>query len=117
MTKSSGYYRPPNFDTATVRLFCLPYAGGGTWIFRDWIRALAPDVAICAVNLPVRGDRFREPPVTNLRKLARAVTEATASSVSFAEFEGGHFFIHDAGPAVCAHVLGTLLRAAQNGDD
>lgn len=70
------YVHPPAAADARILLFCFPYAGGGTWIFREWVRQLAPEIAVCAVKLPGRGDRFREVPARNMRELARAIAEA-----------------------------------------
>ncbi|MEW5983047.1 MAG: alpha/beta fold hydrolase [Acidobacteriota bacterium] len=62
----------PNPD-ARVRLFCLPYAGGGATAYRTWHAHLPADVEVCAVQLPGRENRFPEPPFTNLLELARAL--------------------------------------------
>jgi medium-chain acyl-[acyl-carrier-protein] hydrolase len=48
-----------------VRLFCFPYAGGGTLTFRSWPQTLPADVELCAVQLPGREQRLREPLVRN----------------------------------------------------
>ena len=40
--------RPQPNPEARLRLFCLPYAGGGASIFRTWPSALPADVAVCA---------------------------------------------------------------------
>lgn len=94
--KTDWYIRPPNHETAKVRLFCFPYAGGGTWIFRDWIREMAPDVAVCAVKLPGRGDRYGDPPTVDLRELAEAAAEALAPDL-------------DKPYAMFGHSMGALL--------
>lgn len=47
-----------------VKLFCLPYAGGGTSVFSRW-RSLVPEVLeIVPLQLPGREDRIAESPVT-----------------------------------------------------
>lgn len=56
---------------ARLRLFCFPYAGGGTAIYRSWAASLPAEVEVCAVQLPGRGARLREPLVTSLRSLVR----------------------------------------------
>lgn len=89
-SKTTWYFRPPDFERAKIRLFCFPYAGGGTWIFRDWIRDLAPDVAVCAVKLPGRGDRYGDRPVSDLRELARAVVDGIASELGTSYAMFGH---------------------------
>jgi medium-chain acyl-[acyl-carrier-protein] hydrolase len=52
----------PNPD-ASLRLFCFPYAGGSAALFRTWV---LPNVEVWGVQLPGRGDRFSEPPITNI---------------------------------------------------
>lgn len=46
---------------ARMRLFCLPYAGGGASVYREWAVALQPDIQLCAVQLPGRENRLGEP--------------------------------------------------------
>jgi surfactin synthase thioesterase subunit len=55
-----------------VRLFCFPYAGGGSLIYNQWAAAL-PDVEVCAVQLPGREVRLREPPIDDLRQLLTGI--------------------------------------------
>lgn len=54
---------------AGARLFCLPYGGGGSAIFREWPADLAPEIEVWYVQLPGREARHREPPVTRLDAL------------------------------------------------
>ncbi|KQS63658.1 thioesterase II family protein [Modestobacter sp. Leaf380] len=55
--------------TATSRLICLPHAGGGGSTFRGWGDGLPPGVDLCAVRLPGRESRLREPLVTRMGDL------------------------------------------------
>lgn len=59
--------------SARMRLFCLPYAGGGASIFRGWDRDLPPDVELCPVQLPGREYRLRETPFTNVDTLVQVL--------------------------------------------
>jgi medium-chain acyl-[acyl-carrier-protein] hydrolase len=59
-----------------ARLFCFPYAGGSAVIFRDWARALPPDVEVCAAMLPGRGSRMLEPSQTRLSAVVAHLTDA-----------------------------------------
>lgn len=66
-----------DMDTpASVRLFCLPYAGGGAAAYRGWTAASPPGLHICPLELPGRGRRINEAPFTRLRPLVRALTDA-----------------------------------------
>jgi phosphopantetheine--protein transferase-like protein len=59
---------------ARLRLFCFPYAGGGTAIFRLWPASL-PNVEVCPIRLPGREARLREPPFTRLGPLVEALAK------------------------------------------
>ena len=63
------------------RLICLPYAGGGAGIFRDWPDLGPADVEIAAVQLPGRETRLRETLLTSVDQaippLARALSPAS----------------------------------------
>src|ERR1041385_982226 len=59
-----------------LRLFCFPYAGGGTNIYRSWAAKLPPQVDVCPVQLPGRGHRIREASYTNVPTLTKALAEA-----------------------------------------
>lgn len=63
---------------ARVRLFCLPYAGGAARLYREWPERLGPHVEVCPVELPGRGVRFREKPLTTMRELCALVESEIA---------------------------------------
>jgi medium-chain acyl-[acyl-carrier-protein] hydrolase len=46
---------------SSIRLICLPYAGGNSALFRSWQEALPPHVHVNPVELPGHGYRIREP--------------------------------------------------------
>ena len=52
-----------------MRLFCLPYAGGGTAVYRPWSDDLPEDIELCLVQLPGRETRMRETPYMSLQEL------------------------------------------------
>jgi medium-chain acyl-[acyl-carrier-protein] hydrolase len=61
---------------AGLRMFCFPYAGGNAMVFRDWAAKLPPGVEVSAVQLPGRGNRMQEPPMTRLAELVEAMAPA-----------------------------------------
>lgn len=61
---------------AQVRLFCLPYAGGGAWSFRSWANELPTAIEVCAIELPGRGARMPEQPLTTLEDVLRSLLAA-----------------------------------------
>lgn len=52
-----------------LRLFCFPYAGGGTSIFSSWSTNLTSDVEICPIELPGHGYRIAQHPFDRLEPL------------------------------------------------
>lgn len=58
-----------------LRLFCFPYLGGGTNIFRGWPDGLPTDVEVWAVQLPGRERRMAEAAIGSLAVLADRVAE------------------------------------------
>ncbi|MEU9041345.1 MULTISPECIES: thioesterase domain-containing protein [unclassified Kitasatospora] len=65
----------PQRPAARVRLFCFPYAGGGTSVFRSWHEFLDPSVEVCPVLLPGREERISEPPATVMADLVVRLAE------------------------------------------
>ncbi|ALB42313.1 MULTISPECIES: thioesterase II family protein [Nostocales] len=66
---------PQSNPQAKLRLFCLPYAGGGTSIFRLWPRELPSNVEVCAIELPGRENRIKEKPISNLEILTENLVD------------------------------------------
>ena len=63
---------------AGLRLFCLPFAGGGASAYRGWESHLPSSVEVCPVQLPGREERYLEPAFTSLVGLSRAVSREMA---------------------------------------
>jgi medium-chain acyl-[acyl-carrier-protein] hydrolase len=61
-------YARPN-DTAVLRLFCLPHAGGGANSYRDWVAGLAPEIEVLPVQLPGREARCLDRPFDRMDAL------------------------------------------------
>lgn len=61
---------------APMRLFCFPYAGGGSHIYREWIDSLPASIEVCPIQLPGRGARMMEAPFSQMSSLVQALTEA-----------------------------------------
>lgn len=61
---------------ARVRLFCLPYSGGGAAAFAGWADILPPEIEVCPVQLPGRGPRAAEPPLRRMDALVGALADA-----------------------------------------
>lgn len=66
---------------ARLRLFCFPYAGGGSSTFAAWSQSLRPSVEVCAVQLPGREGRLAEPPYTEMNALVEKLADVLAPSL------------------------------------
>jgi pyochelin biosynthetic protein PchC len=60
----------------TLRLVCLPHAGGAASFFRDWGRWLPPGVELTAVRYPGREDRILDSAPQHAADLADEVAAA-----------------------------------------
>jgi medium-chain acyl-[acyl-carrier-protein] hydrolase len=64
----------PN-PNAELRLFCFPYAGGGSVIYHHWPQFLPDAIEVCALKLPGRENRLSEPPFTHMTPLVRTLSD------------------------------------------
>jgi len=61
-----------------LRLFCFPFAGGGSAVYRSWERFIDPAVEVVAIEPPGRLSRINEAPLTNMKDFVdRLVPEMT----------------------------------------
>lgn len=63
-----------NEQNGRIRLFFFPHAGGGASTFFQWSRLLPAFVSSCAIQLPGRETRFREPLHREIRPLVQTMT-------------------------------------------
>ena len=61
---------------ARLRLFCFPYAGGGTADYRTWRPSFPGSIDICPVHLPAREARMSEKPITDLSTMVGSLADA-----------------------------------------
>jgi medium-chain acyl-[acyl-carrier-protein] hydrolase len=73
LVSSRWIHCPRPNPRAALRLFCLPHAGGDTWVFQEWQMRLGSAVEVCPIRLPGRGTRFVDPLFTDLEALAQAL--------------------------------------------
>jgi len=59
--------------TTQLKLFCLPYAGGGAAVYRAWRQRMPPCIDLVAFDLPGRGIRHGEAPLNDWSPLIDAV--------------------------------------------
>lgn len=58
---------------ARFRLFCFPYAGGGSGIFRPWSKQIHRHIEVVPALLPGRESRLREPACTRVEPLVESL--------------------------------------------
>ncbi|MFF6907075.1 thioesterase II family protein [Streptomyces sp. NPDC012389] len=75
-TKDKWICRFHDAPQARVRLVCLPHAGGSASFFFNTSRALSPEIEVLAVQYPGRMDRYAEPLVDDMSRLADLVTDS-----------------------------------------
>lgn len=75
MTTAANWIAKAPRPTAYVRLFCLPFAGGGASAFRAWPAGLPAEIDLCPIQLPGRESRYRETPYAALAPLATALAD------------------------------------------
>jgi medium-chain acyl-[acyl-carrier-protein] hydrolase len=105
-TATSRWLATSPRQSAAVRLFCFPYAGGGSTIFHSWHAAVPRWLQICPLELPGRGRRFDDAPFERIPDLVAAAGAALLPVLHqpFALF--GHSF-----GALVAFELARWLRA------
>ncbi|MCP5091517.1 MAG: thioesterase [Gammaproteobacteria bacterium] len=96
--------------SAKTRLFCLPYAGSGASIYRDWPEALAPEIEVWPVHLPGRERRLSESPLASIQKLA----EHAASGMAPLLGRRYALFGHSMGALISFEITRALRRAGHS---
>jgi acyl transferase domain-containing protein/surfactin synthase thioesterase subunit len=61
-------HRKPKPEPA-VRLFCLPYGGGGASLYRRWQDKFPDHIEVCPVQLPGRENRLKEKPICDINEI------------------------------------------------
>ncbi len=73
---------------ARLRLVCLPFAGGGASLFRNWVPLSPPGLELCRVQLPGRESRAREPLCDDMEEVIATLLPELLSGPPMALF--GH---------------------------
>ncbi|MBV8574785.1 MAG: SDR family NAD(P)-dependent oxidoreductase, partial [Acetobacteraceae bacterium] len=73
-----------------LRLFCFPFAGGGSAVFQTWRQTLDPAIEVVAVEPPGRLARIHEKPVTDIGAFVTALCEQIESKLDLPFAFFGH---------------------------
>lgn len=77
-------------DKPKSRLFCFPFAGGGSATFRGWGAAMDPSVEVIAIEPPGRLTRIGEEPERDLGRWGDKLMEAMADKLDLPFAFFGH---------------------------
>lgn len=105
-TRSVWFENLSQRRSASLRLFCFPYAGGSTQAFWSWRRHVPPEADLCLVHLPGRGKRFRERPFKNLKRLVNMIANQLAGDLR----QPFAFYGHSMGAVICFELARKLRR-------
>lgn len=108
--KSPWFSYPAAKPNAKLRLFCLPYAGGGGHIYIPWKDKLPAFVELCAIQLPGRGMRMVETPYTSVETMVKALTFELAPIINEKPYV---FFGHSMGSLLTYELTNNLLKTGQ----
>ncbi len=75
-TSNSWVTCPHPNSQASLRLFCFPYAGGSSLIFRSWSSNLPSSVEVYPIELPGRGTQIKLAPFNRLEPLVINIAHA-----------------------------------------
>lgn len=98
--------RKPVQQAPRIRLFCFPYAGVGASAYRLWAAGLPGGIETCAVQLPGRESRLREPALERIDAIVDALLPVLRPHLDlpFA------FFGHSMGAVVASELTAALAR-------
>src|SRR5262245_9545860 len=94
-----------------LRLFCFPYAVGGTSLYQTWLSALPSVVDLWRVHLPGRENRLTEPAFSRLPPLIVQLARALPAHCDVP----AAFFGHSMGALIAFEVARQLRRQGDAG--
>ncbi|NES71096.1 MAG: thioesterase [Okeania sp. SIO2D1] len=91
----------------TLRLFCFHPAAAGASLFRLWGKYLPSNIEVCAIQLPGRETRIKEPLITKWDDLLPTLTKVLSPLIEEYPFV---FFGHSLGALISFEVVRKLRR-------
>jgi len=86
-------------------LICFPYAGGGSAVFRSWPSLLQKETRLCAIRLPGRETRVKEPPFRSVEPLVKELADVLSQMI-----DGRYVFFGHSMGALIAFVISREFR-------
>ena len=102
-------YRPVPRPAADVKLFCWPPAGLGAAVYRLWPKDLSPEVEVCAIELPGRGARLREKPISSVSAILSELLPVLRAELD----RPFVFFGHSMGAVLAAETARALAASGE----
>jgi medium-chain acyl-[acyl-carrier-protein] hydrolase len=75
---SDWFFREVRPQSMRCRVFCFPYAGGSSAIFRGWHTALPASAEVMCLQLPGRAGRYNVAPIASLSRLTSLLADHIA---------------------------------------
>lgn len=91
---------------ARLRLFVFPCSGASAYTYAEWGKEMPRDLEAFALQLPGRGDRYGETPLTDLTELTRRIADAVQQLMD----QPYLFFGHSLGSLVSFETVRELRR-------
>lgn len=98
-----------NAPPGRLRLFCLPWAGGGALAYRAWREPLSEVAVVCPVRLPGRESRAHEAGFEQMDQLIAALKHAIVPFLG----QPFAFFGHSMGAGIAFELTRALRRERQ----
>lgn len=70
MSDNKWIMNSKNIRETGYKLFCIPYAGGGATVYREWQKYFGDKLSVCPIQLTGRENRMNEPLINDIHTLA-----------------------------------------------
>ncbi|OEH94428.1 thioesterase II family protein [Bacillus solimangrovi] len=97
-------------NSSSVRLFCLPYAGGGATIYHQWMSSISNKIEVCPIQLPGRENRIGEASYDNILFLVKEIAKEIEPYID----RPYALFGHSMGALICFELARELRRRKIN---
>lgn len=88
------------------RIFCLPYAGGSSSIYKNWKNYFPEYIDIYAIELPGRASRFNEPALNNMPEIINDIIYKISENLDIPFI----FFGHSMGAVISLELTKKLIN-------